>query len=112
MQKQKINFKYGFYLDCLKECVQKFGSIEDLPIINGPYEKISELYSGGRVLDVGAGKEKPIQKCLNLSDDLYFSLDNDPCGRFDYDSIEEIPENELFFLITASQFFEHITVEV
>jgi len=111
MKDKKGKFEYGFYWDCLKECVQKFGSIMDLPIINGPGEKISESYSGGKVLDVGAGKEKPIQKYLNLSDDLYFSLDNDPCGRFDYNSVEEIPENELFSLIAANQFFEHITVE-
>ncbi len=92
MKDKKEKFEYGFYWDCRKECVQKFGSIMDLPIINGPGEKISESYRGGKVLDVGAGKEKPIQKYLNLSDDLYFSLDNDPCGRFDYNSVEEIPE--------------------
>ncbi|MBA7490670.1 hypothetical protein ES702_01211 [subsurface metagenome] len=111
MKDKKEKFEYGFYWDCRKKCGQKFGSIRDLPIINGPGEKISESYRGGKVLDVGAGKEKPIQKYLNLSGDLYFSLDNDPCGRFDYNSVEEIPENELFSLITASQFFEHITVE-
>ncbi len=111
MRDKKQKFGYGFYSDCLKECIKKFGSIEDLPIINGPYKKISEIYSGGKVLDIGAGKEKPVQKCLNLGDDLYFSLDNDPCVKFDYNSIEEIPEDELFSLITANQFFEHITVE-
>ncbi|ODS40533.1 MAG: hypothetical protein A7315_02550 [Candidatus Altiarchaeales archaeon WOR_SM1_79] len=105
------NFEYGFYFECLKECFQKFGYIEDLPIIKGPYEKIAETYKGGMVLDVGAGKEKPVQKCLNLPDDLYFSLDDDPCGKFNYNSVEEIPENELFSLITANQFFEHITLQ-
>lgn len=108
---KKNNFEYGFYFDCRKECVQKFGSIEDLPIIKGPYEKIAEIYQSGKVLDVGAGKEKPIQKSLNLPDDLYFSFDNDPHGKFNYNSVEEIPDNELFSLITASQFFEHIPLQ-
>ena len=111
MKDKKEKFEYGFYWDCRKECVQKFGSIDDLPIIKEPYETILELYSGGKVLDVGAGKEKPIQRYLNLSDNLYFSLDNDPCGRFDYNSVEEIPENELFSLIIANQFFEHISLQ-
>jgi SAM-dependent methyltransferase len=111
MRDKKQKFEYGFYHDCLKECFQKFGPIEKLPIINNPYKKIKEIYSGGKVLDIGAGKDKSIKKCLNLRDDLYFSLDNDPCGQFDYNSVEEIPENELFSLITANQFFEHITVE-
>jgi hypothetical protein len=107
----KNNFEYGFYFDCRKECFQKFGYIDDLPIIKGPYKKIAEIYQGGKVLDVGAGKEKPIQKCLKLSDDLYFSLDNDPYGKFNYNSVEEIPNKELFSLITANQFFEHISLQ-
>lgn len=107
----KNNFEYGFYFDCRKECFQKFGSIDDLPIIKGPYKKIAEIYQGGKILDVGAGKEKPIQKCLKLSDDLYFSLDNDPYGKFNYNSVEEIPNKELFSLITANQFFEHISLQ-
>ena len=107
----KNNFEYGFYFDCRNECFQKFGSIEDLPNIKGPYEKMAEIYQGGKVLDVGAGKEKPIQKCLKLSDDLFFSLDNDPYGKFNYNSVEEIPKNELFSLITANQFFEHISLQ-
>ncbi len=111
MRDKKQKFEYGFYYDCLKECFQNFGSIEDLPIIKEPYKKISELYSGGKVLDIGAGKEKPVQKYLNLGDDLYFSLDNDPVGIFDYNSVEGIPEDELFSLITANQFFEHVSVE-
>jgi len=111
MKDKKRKFEYGFYHDCLKECFKKFGSIEDLPIINSPYKKISKLYSGGRVLDIGAGKEKPVQKSLNLSDELYFSLDNDPCGEFDYDSVEEIHKDELFSLITANQVLEHLSVE-
>lgn len=107
----KNNFEYGFYFDCRKECFQKFGYIDDLPIIKGPYKKIAEIYQGGKVLDVGAGKEKPIQKCLKLSDDLYFSLDDDPYGKFNYNSVEEIPNKELFSLITANQFFEHISLQ-
>lgn len=82
-----------------------------MPIIKGPYEKSLKLYRGGKVLDVGAGKEKPMQKCLNLPDDLYFSLDTDPHGKFNYNSVEEIPENQLFSLITANQFFEHISLQ-
>ena len=101
MSKTK-NFEYGFYYDCRKECVQKFGSIEDLPIIKGPYEKIAEIYQSGKILDVGAGKEKPIQKYLILPGDLYFSLNNDPKGKFNYNSVEEIPINDLFSLITAN----------
>jgi len=105
------NFEYGFYFDCRQECVAKFGSIEDLPIVKGPYERTAELHSGGNVLDIGAGKDKPLQKSLNLPDDLYSSLDNDPHGKFNYSSVEEIPKNELFTLITAHQFFEHLTLQ-
>ena len=108
---KKNNFKYGFYSDCLKECFQKFGSIDDLPIIKGFYKKITEIYQGGKILDVGAGKEKPTQKYLKLPDDLYFSLDNDLYGKFNYNSVEEIPNNVLFSLITANQFFGHISLQ-
>lgn len=104
-------FEYGFYSDCLSECVKKFGSIEDLPIIEDPYMRVREIYSGGKVLDIGAGKDKPMQKALNLSNDLYCSLDSDPCGTFTYESIEEVPNEERFSFVTANQVFEHIDLQ-
>lgn len=104
-------FNYGFFADCNRVCADKFGSIETLKIIKDPYQNIIEHYSGGRVLDVGAGKEKPVQKALSLSNEIYFSLDTDPLGEFDYTSIDQIPETEKFSLITANQFFEHLSLE-
>ncbi|MBU1863205.1 MAG: class I SAM-dependent methyltransferase [Candidatus Omnitrophica bacterium] len=105
------NFEYGYYADCLKECTQKFGSLHDLPIMYGQNKKIAELYQGGNVLDIGAGKEKPLQKNLHLSDEVYYSLDNDRSGAFHYRSIEDIPSSHIFSLIIASQFFEHLTLQ-
>lgn len=104
-------FEYGFYSDCLRECFMRFGSIKDLPILKRHQKRIVDLYHSGKVLDVGAGKEKPLQKSLRLKDDLYFSLDNDPCGDFTYSSAEEIPNDERFSLIVANQLFEHISLQ-
>lgn len=111
MEDHNRKFEYGFFNYCRKECVEKFGSIQDLAIIKGPYEKIKDIYKEGKVLDIGAGTEKLVQKYLSLSDKYYFSLDNDPGGCFHYSSIEDISENEKFSLITANQFFEHIHLE-
>src|SRR3989337_1135982 len=113
MIKEKEIFGYGFYSNCLNECFTKFGDLESLSIIKDPYKKIQKIYSesGGKVLDIGAGKEKPMQKVLDLSDDLYSSLDNDPAGEFTYSSINEIHPEERFALITANQVFEHISLQ-
>jgi len=107
---QKI-FEYGFYTNCTQECVKKFGILFDLPIIKSPYLKCQQIYKEGKVLDFGAGKNKPMQKTLNLDDYTYFSLDDDPHGIFDYRSYEDIPIDKKFSLITANQVFEHISLE-
>ncbi|MBN1493703.1 MAG: methyltransferase domain-containing protein [Candidatus Omnitrophica bacterium] len=103
-------FDYGFYSDCLSECVNSFGALPDLPIIKSHFDKISKYYSGGNVLDLGCGKARVAQARLRLSDEVYHSLDTDPCGTFTYRSVEEIPENKTFALVIANQVLEHLTL--
>lgn len=109
---KKYKLEYGFYSDCQKEAYEKFGFVQDLPILKkiGPYQKAAKLYKKGKVLDVGAGKEKPLQKNLKLPDNLYFSLDTDPHGKFTYQSVDEIPKNQKFSFIFANQVLEHIAL--
>ena len=38
-------------------------------------------------------------------------MDNDPCGKFNYSSVKEIPKEMLFKLIVANQFFEHLNIQ-
>jgi hypothetical protein len=106
-------FEYGAYDDYLRECFEKFGGILELPIVRSPYREIVGRYRKGNVLDLGAGKNKPLREMLNgkMKDGRYYSLDTDPKGEFDFGSPEEIPADLKFDLITANQFFEHLTVD-
>jgi hypothetical protein len=108
-----VNFEYGDYVKCLKECYEKFGGILDLPIVGSPYEEIVKQYNRGNVLDLGAGGKKPLLACLKgkLTDGRYYSLDTDPQGKFDFRSIDEVPADLQFNLIVANQVFEHLTID-
>ncbi|MFW9875820.1 MAG: methyltransferase domain-containing protein [Candidatus Thorarchaeota archaeon] len=70
-------------------------------------------YTGGNVLDVGAGKNKMLLSVLSekLNNGRYYSLDTDPTGDFDFDSYEDIPDNLSFSLICANQVFEHLELQ-
>ena len=106
-------FEYGFYDDCLRECYEKFGGILDLPIVESPYQEMFKHYENGNVLDLGAGKKKPLFEVLKnkLKDGKYYSLDTDPQGEFDFGKIEEIPNDLKFDLIVANQVFEHLSID-
>ncbi len=89
------------------ECGQRFGNILQIPIVNSPYVEFQKiLRSDSRILDIGAGVDKPIQKYLK--EQFYFTLDNDPNGQFDYKTTDDIPANQEFDIAVANQLFEHI----
>ncbi len=106
-------FEYGFYSDALQECYQKFGDIFSLPIIDNPTREIRNHYAGGNILDIGAGKAKPLYKTFQkrLQKGKYYSLDTDPLGNFDFHHIDDIPGELTFMLITANQVFEHLEID-
>lgn len=93
------------------ECYERLGSILDLAIASSPYAAIQHLYQGGKVLDVGAGVDKVLQRILGLDDDKYHSLDSDPEGQFTFRTFREIPEGLLFDMAVMNQFLEHLTVD-
>jgi hypothetical protein len=93
------------------ECVKRFGKIHEIPIILSGYKECRHLYHGGKVLDVGAGVTKPLKQALALDDKNYFSLDNDPEGKFDFTSFGEIPPGMKFDLIVLNQILEHLTID-
>jgi hypothetical protein len=106
-------FEYGFYSDSLNECYKKFGGIFKLPIIYNPYQEMILQYQKGNILDIGAGKEKPLFNAIKdkLTSGKYYSLDTDPKGIFDFNSIENLPKDLQFSLITANQVFEHLDIQ-
>ncbi|MFH1047616.1 MAG: hypothetical protein V1738_04905 [Patescibacteria group bacterium] len=108
-----MDFEYGAYDDYLRECYEKFGGILELPIVHSVRKEIVGHYQTGNVLDLGAGKLKPLSEAFKdiAKEGRYHSLDTDPKGEFDFRSIDEIPSHLKFSLITANQVFEHLTVE-
>lgn len=104
---------YGNYSLFQKECVDKFGSVFDLPIINEPYSKAISFYKEGNVLDLGAGHTKPLYKLMSsmLDKGSYYSLDNDPSSQFDFKNCSDIPIDLKFNFIFANQFFEHLSID-
>lgn len=110
--KLEEGFSYSFYQDALAECEKKFGGLFEQPIIKNPYTEIANWYEKGNILDLGAGKHKPLFNNLKnkLTDGQYYTLDDDPDGTFDFNRIEDIPQNIKFSLVVANQFFEHLAV--
>lgn len=96
--------------DWRNECFKRFGSILDLKVVPSPYSEIQSLYQVGKVLDVGAGKEKALQRELRLEDKEYFTLDSDLSGAFNYSSFTDIPEKMQFDYVVMNQFLEHLTL--
>lgn len=106
-------FDYGNYNDLLGECHKRFGNILDIPITKDPQTLIVKRYKNGNVLDLGAGKEQFLKKMLSermAGQGRYYSMDSDPCGKFDFSSMEDIPKELRFSLVIANQFFEHLDV--
>lgn len=93
------------------ECYRRFGGILDLQIVASPYPLARELYDGGRLLDVGAGRNKPLQRFLELSEEHYYSLDNDPYGSFSFSEFAQIPCDLKFQMVVMNQLLEHLTIE-
>lgn len=93
-----------------RECHVRFGPILQLPVVSSIYEEIRRLHSGGPILDIGAGSDKPLQKILGLTAPPYFSLDVDPEGEFDYGGFEDIPPATNFDLVVMSQLLEHLSI--
>ena len=104
---------YNQFFDLCEKAGKRHGDVLDLPYKMHPYEYVKRIYmkefKNGRILDFGCGAKKPLQSDLKLSDDNYKTCDNDPCGTFTYPTPIEIPENEMFEIITANHVFEHLT---
>ena len=100
---------YNQHVKWRHECVQKFGAIRDLPVVN-LHAIASELISskGGYVLDFGSGVHKAAKEDYRIPDEHYFSLDTDPHGDFDYNSLDDIPGNKQFDFVIMNQVIEHI----
>lgn len=92
------------------ECFRRFGSIGNFPIKTPDDEISSFLQSNTKVLDIGAGANKPFERIIRAVTPLYHCLDTDPGGVFDFRSFSEIPEDLNFDLIIANQMLEHLTV--
>jgi predicted SAM-dependent methyltransferase len=100
---------YNQHVKWRGECGQKFGAIRDLPVVS-PHAIASELISrkGGYVLDFGCGVHKVNKDGYRIPDEHYFSLDTDPDGDFDYNSLDDIPGNKQFDFVIMNQVIEHI----
>jgi hypothetical protein len=92
------------------ECGQRFGSVYDLPVRKYGEAVREWLKPEQRVLDVGAGVNKPFKKAFIQPPQEYFSLDSDPEGEFDFRTIEDIPADVKFDLVVANQVLEHLTI--
>ena len=70
----------------------------EFPDQNADDEISSFLQSNTKVLDIGAGANKPFERIIRVVTPLYYCLDTDPDGVFDFRSFSEIPENLSFDL--------------
>lgn len=93
------------------ECWQRFGGVLDFPILS-PWEELPGLLEPQeRVLDVGAGAHLPLKQSVEKTGAIYFSLDADPAGDFDFRCFDEIAEDLFFDLVIANQVLEHVSVD-
>ncbi|MBI4966317.1 MAG: class I SAM-dependent methyltransferase [Desulfomonile tiedjei] len=93
------------------ECWQRFGNVLDFPI-RSPHEELPGLLAAQkRVLDVGAGAHMPFRGAVLRAAAVYYSLDTDPEGEFDFRSFGEISEDLSFDLVIANQVLEHMSVD-
>ena len=67
-------FEYGYLAETNAYVGQRFGGLFELPILASLYDEIASHHRTGNVLDVGAGRAKPLGKVLgnaDLSDGRY-----------------------------------------
>lgn len=107
---EQQTFSYYQLTHWREECHQRFGSIHHLPLIAWGQELQSLLKKDSRVLDIGAGVKKPLQKTIKDARQRYYSLDNDQAGRFDFCSFDDIPPDLQFDVMVANQVLEHLTI--
>ena len=94
-----------------REAFERFGTIHQLPISRSPYDYLKQVYRGGLLLDVGAGKELYVRQLLGLDETQYASLDNDQSGAFTYTAVQDVPESALFDWMIVNQLLEHLTID-
>lgn len=93
------------------ECWQRFGSSLEYPV-RAPHDALQEILAAeARVLDVGAGAHMPFRSQVLKANAIYYTLDSDPQGSFDFRAFEDIPPDMRFDLVIFNQVLEHMTVE-
>lgn len=107
---------YNAFFKLCEKAYYKFGDILDLPVGVHPFDflkQISQQFEkeNMKLLDFGCGFKKPLQKWLGISDEQYFTCDDDPGGDFTYRRVDDIANNELFDIISSSHVFEHLLFE-
>jgi len=93
-----------------KECYTRFGPVLNLPLRSLVDELPGLLSFQCRVLDVGAGAHKPLQAVVERSSAIYFTMDTDPNGTFDFRSFEDVPPETYFDIVVANKVLEHMPV--
>ncbi len=110
-----LSVSYDQFFSLCTKAFRRHGKIFSLPVAIQPYEFLKFMYrshyQGGQVLDFGCGVSKPLQKVLDIGDELYHSCDDDPSGAFTYASVYEIPQEATYEIIAANQVFEHLSFE-
>ncbi len=104
---------YDRFFSLTREGFLRYGSIFDLPVADGPYSYLARVcqqeYPNGRVLDFGCGADKVLQGVLGVSDDLYFTCDNDPTVMVSFQNLAEIQDSMRFQIVAANQVLEHLS---
>jgi hypothetical protein len=115
MENQHSIVAYDRFVSLCSEAAKRYPSIFALPVAEEPYPYVcrayTERYRGRKVLEFGAGAQKPLQRALALSDDLYHSCDTDVSGAFTFHDLRSIPEANTYAIVLANQVFEHLTFE-
>lgn len=92
------------------ECFKRFGAVRGFPIVSPQEEITALLLPDSRVLDIGAGAHKPLEKSIKAVTPFYYCLDTDPDGVFDFRSFSDMPDDLFFDLVIANQVLEHLEV--
>jgi SAM-dependent methyltransferase len=92
------------------ECFKRFGAVQGFRIVSPQEEITAFLRPDSRVLDIGAGAHKPLEKSIKAITPFYYCLDTDPDGVFDFRSFSDMPDDLAFDLVLANQVLEHLEV--